>query len=276
MENDSVKNYGPVTQDVYNAVLKIINAAYDSSGLIVEPSCIIPDGYVKIPTGAPTPIKRTHDSNDVADKIKTALCSVLPAGLTALGLAFNAPVVVIVAISAAGGVAGSFIQKTSNNQDMIFSNLKLQNVDLEKLTADKIQVKLTENEEKKQELLSTSVLNLDTICAELSAYEKRMADRHDIERDKNFGEWIQKFLMYAANNEQDRKLQNMRDELISHLALMKIHVYDEVQLREDGKPDIPIQDYLYDKRVGKDDEYSKVSRPAVYSDRAILARGEIC
>lgn len=275
MENDSVKDFGPITRDIYNAVSEIINSAYEQSISIIDSNCSIPDGYVKIPSKMPKRRKLPSNTTEVSDKVKDALCAVLPAGLSALGLAFDAPAVAVIVMTGAGGIASSFIQKTGRSRDMDLSDLHLDNIDLEKLTQEKIDITIKINQNRKQKLLTDSNKKLQKVCSEISAYEEKNNKKHDIEIDKEFGEWVQQFLMYTEDNQDDRKLQNIRNVLIHCLSSMNIHVYDEVQLREDGKPDVPIQDYLYDKRENHEAEYKEVSRPAVYSDCALLARGEI-
>lgn len=275
MENNSARDYGPITRDICDAVREIINSAYDQSSSIIETKCKVPEGYVRIPNDVSEKQKQLTKSTEVADKVKEALCAALPAGLATLGLAFNAPAVAVIVMTGAGSVASSFIQRTGSAKDVTISNLHLENLDLEKLSPDEIKVTIEIDQSKKNELIINANEKLEKICSEISAYEKKNNSRPDIEINKEFGEWVQQFLMYVENNQEDRKLQNLRNALINRLASMNIQVYDEIRLRADGKLDVPIQDYLYDKRENREDEYRVVSRPAVYSNRSLLARGEI-
>ncbi len=275
MENKSTQNYGPVTRDIYNTVGNIICSTCEHSIGIIESSCIIPDGFVKIPSNPSKGKNNSIKSTASADKVKDALCTVLPAGLSALGLAFNAPAVAVVVMTGAGGIVSSFIQRTNIPNNTILSELHLENIDLERLTSDKVAVHVTFNQKKKEELLAEAINKLEGLCSEISAYEEKNSKKSDVEINQEFGEWVQKFLIYADTNKADRKLYNLRIALINCLSSMNIHVYDQVQLKEDGTPDVPIRDYLYDKRKNNETEYMEVSRPAIYSNRALLARGEI-
>lgn len=275
MENNSRKDYGSITCDIYRAVSEIIASTCEHSISIAEVKCIVPDGFVKIPSTVPKSKQLTSNTTDISDKIKDAFCAALPAALSALGLVFNAPTVAVVFMTGAGGVASSFIQRIGESKDITLSELHLENIDLEKLTADKISVKININQDRKQEILAEANRKLEKVCSEISVYEEKNNSKHDVELNQEFGEWVQKFLMYVDNNQDDRKLYNLRNALINCLASMNIHVYDEVLLRDDGMPDVPIQEYLYDKREDRTAEFKEITRPAVYSNRALLARGEI-
>lgn len=263
---------GSLGRDVSEAVSEIVTQVIENADTLVNVRCDVPKGYVRIPDSAH---KNAHlsEPRDLSDKVKLGLSAALPAGLTALASAFSAPTAVVVILSGAGGIAGSFIQNTINADNMRISDLKLQELNLNELTAQDIAVRLKVDENKKQDLEKKVQKKINSLCLEIAEYETKANEKHDIAVDKAFGEWVQNFLVYADSNPDNRKLQLMRDELINRLARMKIHVYDEVVLDENGRPDIPIQDYLIDSREGED--YQKVLRPAVYSDRSILARGEI-
>ena len=129
------------------------------------------------------------------------------------------------------------------------------------------------NTDQRDLLLERAKGDIDRLCADISLFEKRNKEKHDIQIDRNFGEWAQEFLMYADANPNDRQLQFLRDQFVARLAQMKIHVYDEVVLNSEGEPNTPHPDYLIDSREGE--SYEKVIRPAIYSDRSLLARGKI-
>ena len=264
---------GHLGRDISDTVNTIVDQILSSSDAIVSAECEIPDGFVKIPDKSAGKDLQIHRSRGTCEKVGAALSAALPAGLAALALAFNAPSAVVVILTGTGGVAGSFIQHTTNAGRMQLDDLNLQQLELFRLTPGDVKVRLTVDEEKKQALEADAKRKIDSLCAEIAEYEKKVSETHDIAVDKAFGEWAQSFLMYADSHPEDRKLQLMRDELVNRLARMRIHVYDEVTLNEEGKPDVPIQDYLIDSR--ESEQYKKVLRPAIYSDRSILARGEI-
>ena len=118
--------------------------------------------------------------------------------------------------------------------------------------------------------------SLETYLQELldyvEAYEESLCAGHDVTTDQKFGEWVQRYLV-LCRTQNNPQMMRMAGELISRLASMKILVYAEVELNEDGKPDVPDQEYLADARSGK--EYTEVTRPAVYTKNGLLARGEI-
>ena len=157
---------------------------------------------------------------------------------------------------------------------MNLSDLELENLDLERLTKKDIQVELKIDSEKKEERLRASLADANRICREMSDFEEKMMKRSDVEINREFGEWIQEFVVYANKHSDDRKIQMMKESLLDRLTEMRIHVYDTVVLNEEGQPDVPFADYLIDRSNGE--TYTAVRKPAVYSDRALLARGEIC
>jgi len=272
MGNQNI-TYGPLTQEISDAVNRIIIAAYENAVSAVVPSCTVPEGYVKIPDAVPDMKSDKTNPVDVEDIIKMALSAALPAGLAALVLALHAPAAAVAVMSGAGGVAGSFIQKAGNSQNLRLADPELQELNSEKLTADDIAVSLSVDPKKKKALIQESLNNLAKLYTEIASYEDKISKMHDISLDRSFGEWIQNFIMYVKRNPEDRKLQRMKDELIDRLEDMRIHVYDEVVLNDAGMPDVPIRDYLLDNHKGS--TYEKVVRPAVYSDKALLARGVI-
>lgn len=262
--------FGPLTQDISNAIHVILEKAYQNAETTVNVEYEIPEGFVRVPEETLATNSKGEVKSDMGEGIKTALSAALPACLTALAMAFNAPSVAVVLLSGAGGVAGSFIQ---NTWDGGTSQPELKNVDLERLTEKDLCVKVKVNEERRKQFMADSTAEADRLCQEISAYEKRMSSRYDVSVDRAFGEWIQSFLLYADKNPEDRKLQRLKDMLMDRLAIMGVHVYDEVLLNQEGCPDVPYPDYLIDRSAGG--SYEAVDKPAVYTDRALLARGEI-
>ena len=103
-------------------------------------------------------------------------------------------------------------------------------------------------------------------------HEHDISEGYDVTLDRVFGKWVQRFLVYADSTE-DRRLLRLRDDLVTLLGSMKIQVYDQLELDEEGKPAVPHTDYLLDNRSGE--EYHEVKIPAIYSSRSLLAQGEI-
>ncbi|HHW00202.1 MAG TPA: hypothetical protein GXX36_11670 [Clostridiaceae bacterium] len=270
MGNDNMK-IGPFARDLAERITQIKNQLIEQADSIIDVRCTVPDGYVEIPNEQPQNDLRLNEIKETA--IDSILSGALPAGLATLAITFHAPAAVVVLLSGAGGVAAGFIQNTRKADQLSFSDLNLEKLNLQMLTSQDIDFEVSVNSQKKQELSEQVQKKIDSLCIEIAELEHRLEDIHDVALDKAFGRWVQNFLMYAKCHQEDRKLQNLRDDLINHLANMHIHVYDEVYLNDDGLPDVPIQDFLFDGREG--DEYTQVTRPAVYSDKSILARGEI-
>lgn len=251
---------GAFGRDVSEAVSEIINHAYGNVAQVVQAELAIPKGYVRIPDEAVALSKKT---DTMQDKLCTALSAAIPAALTVAGVALNAPAVTVVLLAGGGGVAGAFIQKSN----------KAAPVDLEPLCKDDISVRIVVNHEKLEVAKQESFKALENLERRVSGFEAKAADVHDIALDRRFGEWIQQFMVYAAKRPDDQDAQSLLGMLMPRLAAMGIQVYDDVRLNDDGMPDVPIQDYLVDSRKGE--EYTEVVRPAIYSDKGVLAKGEI-
>lgn len=262
---------GSFGRDISDAVSDIVNQVMEHADSIVSVSCDIPDGFFKISDQSNQDRERFEKVVDTT--VRALLSATIPAVLAASSMAANAPAAAVVVLSGAGGLAVDFIQNTRNKGNISLNDLEFQGVDLIRLNKDDIDIHLRIDDKKKEELRSDAKRRIDALCVEIAEYEKKVKDVHDIAVDKAFGEWVQNFLIYADAHPDDRKLQLLRDELINRLASMRIRVYDELRLNDEGKPDVPIQDYLIDSR--KSDDYERVTRPAVYSNRAILARGEV-
>ena len=128
------------------------------------------------------------------------------------------------------------------------------------------------NAEQRRQAMERSLEELERI---LNYVDQREAERdkgYDITMDRRFGEWVQAFLTRTRGCD-DRTMARLRDGLLDRLADMKIHVYDELILDESGRPEVPFADYLIDAR--EDESYHELVQPAVYSDRALLARGKL-
>ncbi len=265
MDNRSETSQHPVKlgafgRDVSEAVEGIINHAYEDIESFVQVELTVPKGYVKLPDEAQAITKKP---DTVQDKFCTALAAAIPAAVAAAGMALNASAVTVVLLAGGGGAAGTFIQKSS----------KAAPVNLEPLTSGDIPVHIVVNQEKLKNAKQESLKELERLERRVGCFEAKHNEMHDISMDRGFGEWAQQFLVYAAKNPQDRELQALMGSFMQRLSAMGLQVYDEVRLKEDGTPDVPIQHYLIDSR--ENGEYTEVVRPAVYSDKSLLARGEI-
>ena len=158
-----------------------------------------------------------------------------------------------------------------------FYNL-LENFQPENLKPEDVNVKISTNQGAAEKFLEEFYREIEKLSEEISAFENAANARHDIAKDRKFGDWIQRFLIFVDKHSEDRAIQKLRDNLVEVLATMRIYVYDNVKLQEEGTPDVYRddyfhEDYLIDNRTGK--TYTRVSRPAVYSNETFLARGEI-
>ena len=149
----------------------------------------------------------------------------------------------------------------------------LEKLQPEKLKPEDVKAKISTNEDEAEKFLEEFYREIEKLSQEISDFENAANAKHDIAQDRRFGDWVQRFLIFADKHPEDRAIQKLRDNLIEVLATMRIYVYDSVELKEDGTPDVPRADYLIDN--SKDKKYTRVSRPAVYSDKLSLARGEI-
>jgi len=195
--------------------------------------------------------------------METVLKTAIPAILAAIGVGLNVHPALIVLLAGSGGAIGAQLKK---NSDGVIQEVPV--VDLENIKAEVVW-----DEEKLQAARNEAARKLELLTKSINEYEKASSEIMDIGVDRGFGEWVQQFLLYCEKNGDDPQLQMLRNVLISRLACMKIKVFDQLELNEEGKPDVPLQDYLMDRR--QTEAYSEVTVPAVYSDKALLARGEV-
>lgn len=254
---------GAFGRDVSESVSEIIDYAYENAVQAVHAKLTVPKGYVRIPDEAAAFDK---ESDTVQDKLYATLPAAIPAAMTAVGVALNAPAVAIVLLAGGGGIAEAFIQNTQKNGSTV-------PIDLEPLRKEDVSVCTIVNHEELEAAKQESFKALEILKRKISGFETKVAGVHDIALDRRFGEWVQQFILYAAGRVDDQETQSLLGMLMPRLAAMGIQVYDDVRLNDDGMPDVPIQDYLTDSREGE--MYTEVVRPAIYSDKGILAKGEI-
>lgn len=195
--------------------------------------------------------------------LEKTIKAALPAILTAIGIGLGANPVILVLLAGGGGVFSAQIGK---NEEVTMQPVSV--FDPESLKAE-----VAWDQEALDQTKQMARERIDTLKAPISALEKKYNEINDISLNCGFGEWIQQFLLYCDSKLEDQQLRMLRNMLISQLACMKISVYDTLKLNAEGKPDVPYLNYLMDKR--REEAYTEVTVPAVYSDKAILARGEV-
>lgn len=271
---------------VYDKTIKIIGRAFDDVGDAVHVKVNVPEDSFRIPNGqikrdsTVTAVPTPKTSSDKADLLSKALAVILPAGLVFIGNIAGANVHILAILAGIGGLIGSFIGNIfSDKAAPVESNEHShEEIQAQRLKPEDIRVRFSAADDEKKKILSRYAQEIERLCQEISAFEIRSKRNYNVATDIYFGEWLQRFFIFAAKNPNDRKIQRLHDDLFAVLAPMGIKVYDDAALKEgrlkaDGTPDVPVQEYLIDNRQGTN--YNRVSRPAIYSDEQVLARGEI-
>lgn len=257
----SSERYGMFTREVSGIISKIIDEAIAGTAAAARAEGCPVEEIVLPKNEHPAEQKKTEkiDRNYLETVLKTAI----PAVLAAIGVGLQVHPALIVLLAGGGGAIGAQLKKSS---DGVMQEVPV--VELENIKAEVVW-----DEEKLQATRNAAAQKLEALAQSINAYEKASSEIVDVGVDRGFGEWVQQFLMYCEKNGDDPQLQMLRNVLISRLACMKIKVFDALELNEEGKPDVPLQDYLMDRR--QTEAYSEVTVPAVYSDKALLARGEV-
>ena len=250
---------GILAHEVYDTLSSLVYRAYAQAQEFIVPQVEVSsdcDGF----SNEAEATKAGYTRNVVI----SALISVL---VTSAGIMLSAPDWCIAALAGLGAIIGSVIQSKSNKPTS--ASVK----PVKTLTPEDIHVKLSVDDAKRGDLLDNAVRDVMELCEAVADYERKNNEKADIEIDRNFGEWVQDFLVYADNNPDDEELQVIKKQLIHRLTMLNIHVYSELDLDDSGKPNLPYPDYVIDRHIGEN--YKKVVRPAVFSKRSLLARGEI-
>ena len=113
------------------------------------------------------------------------------------------------------------------------------------------------------------------VVAYVKEKEDDLALGFDISDSKSFGEWIQKFVDYVNENQQNTDVVILKSELLSKLRTMGISVYDTLHRGKDGVVQLPEKNSYRDERSDETAEYTTVKHAAVISRRGVLAIGEI-
>lgn len=242
---------------------ELIDRAYSAAvkGFKVEVN--VPKGFVRASNQTADDVQKSADQSDTFRKI---LSAILPAGLAFVGLQFDSNVATIVLAGLGGFISRiiplPFQEETTESPEPTSQPLRREDIKFRSVVDDS--AKLAFLSEVRDEVLKVGL--------DISDFETAMNSKHDICLNQSFGEWAQNFIVHAdASN--DKRLKRIRDAFVGQLEMMGIKVYDELIFDNTGKPAVPFQDYLIDGRQGE--EYTKVERPAIYSDRQILARGKV-
>ena len=242
---------------------ELIDRAYSSAVKGSKVEVNVPKGFVRASNQTSDDVPKSEDQSDTFRKI---LSTILPSGMAFVGWQFDSSVATLV-LAGVSGLVSQMIplpvqEKTTKSDEPTPQPLRREDIKFQAIVDDTAKAAFLA--EVRAEILK---LGLD-----ISDFETDAKSKHDICLNQSFGEWAQNFIVHAdASN--DKRLQRIRDAFVGQLEMMGIEVYDELILDSTGKPAVPFQDYLIDGRQG--DEYTKVERPAIYSDRQILARGKV-
>lgn len=214
---------------------------------------------------APTEANDSRNDKEITQKhyLKLAVDSGIPAALTAVGVGLHMYPALIVLMAAGGGGLSAILR------DMRKDNVQKIPV----ITQEDIQTCVDWDEALLKESRVEANRKIAQLGRSIDGYEKKYSQMTDVGTDQGFGAWIQQFWIYCDKHPEDQYLGMLRNTLRSRLACMGISVYDTPELNDAGKPDVPYQDYLMDSRQAED--YTEVPVPAVYSKKALLAKGEI-
>lgn len=264
---------GVFSNELRDRMYALISKAYSQAAEITDPECAVPEAGAN---AEKTQTASCPDERNASSPGGLAAC-LLPAAVaavsTCVGGGLGAPLYVLVVLSAGGAAIGAAVHRIISNRRDGVTRQKTDDQNESVGTPETVPEKPVSKANSRDKQLAQAKKEIDRLCESVAAYEKRNDERFDIGLDREFGDWVQRFLVYTEARPDDLKLQLLRDQLIVRLSRMKIRVYDEVVLNAEGKPDVPYPDYLIDSRTGEN--YEKVTRPVVYSDRSLLARGEI-
>lgn len=246
------RKLGVLGRQVSELVEDIINHSYESLSKVIKTEVETEDNT--------TDVNPAMGDTFQYDKwVRPVVSSLLPTALCVGSAALKAPAAMVGILTLAGSIGSTMIMKAQ--KDVGKTDIP---------AAGKVRVSI--DEDALAQARDESKKKLQRLLNYIVSYEEDNAEGYDVTTDRKFGEWLQKFLIYSSQSD-DRKIGRMQDELITRLAAMKIMVYDEPVLDENGLPDIPHLDYLIDRRT--DETYHEVTKPAIYTRKGLLARGEI-
>lgn len=272
---------------IVEKVEEFVERAYSSAAKAVKVEVEVPKGFVRAtnqPATNATKVGKSSAQSGVVGKVlPIVLSTVLPAGLAFAGWQINSNFVdsslvdsnlVAVVLAGVGGLISRMIPLPFHEEvvqaDSVPNNAPL----LQSLRREDIKFQASVDDTAKAAFLSEIRDEVLKLGLDISDFEAKGKSKNAIDLNQNFGEWAQRFIMYAYAS-SDKRLQRICDAFVNQLETMGITVYDELVLNSEGKPDVPspFRDYLFDARQGKD--FTKVERPAIYSDRQVLAKGKV-
>ena len=246
-------------------VTELVNCAYASGVKSAIVKIQVPEGFIRENVrekiiAPPTP---------TTSMLKKIGAGIIPAVGATIGGLFRSGILTAV-LAGVGGVLSTLILTRKNeNAEVAVSAAPAP----QKLCREDIKFSTVADAEAEAKFTAKISGEIDNLAQQISDFERAANSRPDIGLNQSFGEWAQHFIMYADANPGDRKLQRLRDDFVTQLLTMKITVYDELILKADGTPDTPLEGYvLYDPTIKI---FTKVERPAIYSERQLLARGKI-
>lgn len=270
---------------IVEKVEEFVERAYSSAAKAVKVEVEVPKGFVRATnqpaTNATKVGKSSAQSGVVGEVLPIALSTFLPAGLAFAGWQVNSNFVdsslvdsnlVAVVLAGIGGLISRMIPLPVHEEFVQADSVPDDAPLPQPLRHEDIKFRASFDDTAKAKFLAEVREEILKLGLDISDFEANTKSKHDIGLNQSFGEWAQRFIMYADAS-VDKKLQRIRDTFVSQLEMMGIKVYDELILDSKGKPAVPYQSYLIDGR--QDKEYTKVERPAIYSDRQILARGKV-
>lgn len=267
-------------------VEEFVERAYSSAAKAVKVEIKVPKGFVRATdqpaTNATKVGKSSAQSGVVGEVLPIVLSTVLPAGLAFAGWQINSNFVdsslvdsnlVAVVLAGVGGLISRMIPLPFH-EEVVQADSVPNDAPPQPLRREDIKFRAVVDDSAKAAFLSEVRNEILKLGLDIYDFRENPPSAPDINLNRNFGEWAQRFIMYADAS-ADKRLQRIRDAFVNQLEMMGITVYDELILNSEGTPDVPspFRDYLFDARQGKD--FTKVERPAIYSDEQILARGTV-
>ena len=98
---------------------------------------------------------------------------------------------------------------------------------------------------------------------------------YDISDSRQFGEWVQKFVDYCNDSQENSDLRILKGELLTKLRMVGIDVYDTIRKDGAGNVILPVSGGFRDERITSECAYSVVRHAVVSSNRRVLAIGEL-
>ena len=270
------KNVLQPVRNIEEKIMELVNRTYNNATKSVKVNVKVPEGFVSEPVQESQVKALSNKKFEIIAKLASII---FPAVLAFLGLVLQEEFLlksnaVVIFLAGVGGILGTFIPTFQNKN----SAEDLSRASRPKLLREDIKTQVVADDEAESKFLLEIRPEIETLVKNLSAVPNveivRNLQPDDLFR-QSFGEWAQRFIIYADSQPDNRKIQRMRDDFIAELQLMGVIVYDELDLDAEGKPNVPrpVEDYLiFDPTI---QNFTKLERPAIYSDNRIFVRGKI-